>query len=341
MKDKLLSVIIPTYNMEKLLRRCLASLIVSEENRPLLEVLVINDGSTDASSVIGHEYVSQYPEIFRVIDKENGNYGSCVNRGLKEMTGKYVRILDADDYYQTEQLDQFITQLKDTDTDLVLSDMLSVYADGKQVHLSASPDDLMDQVEMHMVTYKKDVLDKVAYRQTEGISYTDQEWTLYPMMGVNTISRIPLDIYVYMLDREGQTMDLDVEVKNVSHKIVIANRMIDFVKCATFEDSSKETYAKHRLWRFLRLIYKLVLLYQTEDQYCSYIGELQALDDKVRNDLADLYEETNAFVISKEVPLKFVRYWRENHRRYPHVILLFNQQLKRLDVFLRKIHLRG
>ena len=76
---KLLSIIIPTYNMQKYLRHCLDSLLVSDEMMDQLEVLVINDGSKDNSSKIAHEYETKYPNTFRVVDKENGNYGSCVN----------------------------------------------------------------------------------------------------------------------------------------------------------------------------------------------------------------------------------------------------------------------
>ena len=91
--DKILTVIIPTYIMEDYLRYCLDSLLI-KENFKQLEVLIINDGSKDSSSAIGHEYEQLYPEVFRVIDKENGNYGSCINRGLKEAKGKYVKILE-------------------------------------------------------------------------------------------------------------------------------------------------------------------------------------------------------------------------------------------------------
>lgn len=334
--EKILTIIIPTYNMEKYLRRCLDSLIVSEENMALLEVLVINDGSTDSSSVIGHAYESKYPQTICVIDKENGNYGSCINRGLKEMTGKYVRILDADDYYQTENLDRFINMLKDTDSDLVLSDMMSVYSDGSKIRYSSD----VEKMEMHQVTYKKAILDVVEYKQTEGISYTDQEWTFYPMMGVDSIIYFPQVIYQYMLDREGQTMDLEVEQERVGHKVIIAKRMIDFLKDMHYEDSSKENYLNSRLGRFLRLIYKLVLLYQTDEQYLSNLGVLSALDQKVRNDLPSMYDETNAFVISSEIPLKFVKYWRENHHRFPRLVLKMNKCLKRLDVYLRKLNIR-
>lgn len=89
--NKILTIIIPTYNMEKYLRRCLDSLIIDEEGMKQLEVLVINDGSKDSSSQIAHEYQDKYPDTYRVIDKENGNYGSCINIGLKEAKGKYVK----------------------------------------------------------------------------------------------------------------------------------------------------------------------------------------------------------------------------------------------------------
>lgn len=77
--------------MEKYLRRWLDSLIIDEEGMKQLEVLVINYGSKDSSSQIAHEYQEKYPDTYRVIDKENGNYGSCINIGLKEAKGKYVK----------------------------------------------------------------------------------------------------------------------------------------------------------------------------------------------------------------------------------------------------------
>ena len=94
--QKLLTIIVPTYNMQDYLRHCLDSLIVSNEWLDLLEVLVINDGSKDKSSEIGHEFEMLYPNTFVVIDKENGNYGSCINKGLEIATGKYVKVLDSD-----------------------------------------------------------------------------------------------------------------------------------------------------------------------------------------------------------------------------------------------------
>ena len=120
--EKILTIVIPTYNMQDYLRRCLDSLIVPEEQMQLLEVLVVNDGSKDNSSAIAHEYQDKYPDTFRVIDKENGNYGSCVNRGLKEASGKYIKILDADDWFDKTILARYVEFLKTLNVDLVLTD---------------------------------------------------------------------------------------------------------------------------------------------------------------------------------------------------------------------------
>ena len=116
--------------MENYLHKCLDSLIVSDDNMNRLEVLVINDGSKDSSSQIAHEYESKYPQTFRVVDKENGNYGSCINRGLKEAKGKYVKVLDADDYFDNVVFNQFLSFLSETDADLIINDYSVVDGNG-------------------------------------------------------------------------------------------------------------------------------------------------------------------------------------------------------------------
>ena len=129
--NKILTIIIPTYNMEKYLRRCLDSLIIDEEGMKQLEVLVINDGSKDSSSQIAHEYQDKYPDTYRVIDKENGNYGSCINRGLKEATGKYVKVLDSDDTYDNHSLVEYLQTLNTIDVDIIVTNVSICNKDAK------------------------------------------------------------------------------------------------------------------------------------------------------------------------------------------------------------------
>ena len=93
-RTKRLSVIIPTYNMAALLPQCLDSLVRSAAASSL-DVVVVNDGSRDASLSIAQRYADHHPDIVRIIDKPNGNYGSTINAALPTLKGEYVKILDA------------------------------------------------------------------------------------------------------------------------------------------------------------------------------------------------------------------------------------------------------
>lgn len=118
--------------MQDYLNRCLDSLVLQDPNlMEQLEVLIVNDGSKDCSSEIGHTYESKYLQTFRVIDKENGNYGSCVNRGLKEAQGKYIKVLDADDWFDTNAFACYLNDIAKVDTDMVLTDYRIVFNEGE------------------------------------------------------------------------------------------------------------------------------------------------------------------------------------------------------------------
>ena len=225
--NKLLTIVIPAYNMEKYLDRCLSSLIVGDEKMQHLEVLVINDGSKDRTSEIAHTYEERFPDTFRLIDKENGHYGSCVNRGLREARGSYVKVLDADDYFCPGFAD-YLCFLKETAADLVLTDSISKDDRGNVLSQSSFP--LPDRKTLainsltaygihHLnhfnLTYRTSILREMDYRQTEGISYTDLEWCSLPVGRVSFVSYMPVNVYCYLRGRVGQTIDITYRKKNM------------------------------------------------------------------------------------------------------------------------------
>lgn len=267
-EKKILSLIIPTYNMEKYLHHCLSSLIVPEEQMKQLEVLVINDGSKDSSSAIAHEYQDKYPETFRVIDKENGNYGSCVNRGLKEAVGKYVKVLDADDWFDTEALKQYLAFLSQEDADLIFNYCLTVDSEdnitGKfevdglshGCHLSFEEFvQLKHYPQMHNVAYKMEVVREMNYRQTEGISYTDMEWVAMPMANVQSLALCGVYLYHYLVGREGQTVSSSVVNKSFRQHCQVALSLIDFATRYQGDIIHKE-YLIGKAANYLRLLYR-------------------------------------------------------------------------------------
>lgn len=223
----LLTIIVPTYNMEAYLPCCLSSLIVDDDElMEVLDVLVVIDGGTDKSAKIAREYEKMYPRIFRVIEKENGNYGSCVNAALPWAVGKYIKILDADDYMNTDSLCQYLKQLSDLDVDVVFNNMGIVNRERKKtgewtLHLPERRvlafEEICNHTQdffVHKLAYRTSLLRKIGYHQTEGISYSDNEWVAKPMIVVNSAYYIPLSIYNYNRDREGQTISKECKSKS-------------------------------------------------------------------------------------------------------------------------------
>ena len=266
--DKILTVIVPTYNMEKYLHRCLDSLIVKDQSLfNQLEVLVINDGSKDSSSAIAHEYESRFPNTFRVIDKENGNYGSCVNRGLKEATGKYVKVLDADDTFDTANFQKFLKSIQATDSDCVLTDMVQVseVGGGTKICNFTLPSETRFSLEkltgencqklwMHCVCYRAENLRRINYFQTEGISYTDQEWLFLPMATCKEIEYWPCVLYQYLVGRAGQTIDTAVWERNFWMEIKgLQTMMTERKNCNTYVFNTK--YLDERIAIRIKVIY--------------------------------------------------------------------------------------
>lgn len=322
--EKILTIIIPTYNMEKYLRRCLDSLIVDAEKMAQLEVLVVNDGSKDSSSAIAHEYAAKYPQTFRVIDKENGNYGSCVNRGLKEANGKYVKILDADDYFDNYSFCLFLQNLSTIDVDLILTDFKTVDITGGIIEISNYKKldiiayrtlDIQWLIhdcdvffgQMHAFTYRLKILRNMKYCQTEGCSYTDQEWVFMPITRVSNFYYQPIVLYQYLLGREGQTMQTILD-KSISQLMQVVLSMSCFFETGTYNRVIFTQYLRRQLAIQLGKIYSACLL-----QKQFKLSLLQNFD-------RELSRYHNSYQICKQfrlIGLSFVAIWREHQMQIP------------------------
>ena len=320
--DKVLSIIVPTYNMEACLEKNLKSLIL-EYGEERLEVIVVNDGSTDKSSEIAHTFQTEFPNVFKVIDKTNGNYGCCINAGLKSVCGKYVKIMDADDNYFTHNLKSFIDYLESQDADLVFNDYLKYYAESDKEIVSFSipscvmlnvkdyyDSDAMANIQMPAITYKTEILQRMGYRQTEGISYTDMEWCFLPIYGVKTISYFNRQIYCYMLNRAGQTMDPSVQVKKFSMVIQSLSNILHTY--AGFQlDCDCKRYYIDQLLRHSLYVYRFYLVVNKTLERDS----LFQFDKVLSTCCPEAYENSGEFEYRLHLPYKYVAEWRKNGRK--------------------------
>lgn len=319
--------------MQAYLRHCLDSLLVSDEMMNQLEVLVINDGSKDDSSKIAHKYETKYPNSFRVIDKENGNYGSCVNLGLQLAIGKYVKILDADDSFDTSNFETFLQLLSSVDVDMVVSSFTIVDELGAErsrivydlpvnailtwEHLT--PAFKKKALQMHAVTYKRQNMIDIHYQQSEGISYTDQEWIFTPLIAVNTAIVFPHPVYKYLVGRQGQTMTADVFQRNMSHNEQCCRRIIEDYKSFSQFELAKQEYIDYRFMGTLTAMYNWYLvLYPSLDlqQLVSYDDYVQSVDTS--------YIELLDRQVLKFTHYHYIKQWHKNRQKRIKVCSLYH-----------------
>lgn len=332
--EKVLSILIPSYNMEKYLDKCLSSLDIKDKEK--LEVIAVNDGSKDKTLEIARKYAERYPDTYKVIDKENGNYGSCINAGLKAAQGKYVKVLDADDYFSKEGFGKYLKELENTDSDLIITNYQIVNEDG-EVTKKWEPKGLgaretlkwedvsknlhESDFQMHAVTYRKDILTKLNYVQQEGIPYTDQQWMFLPMTEVKKITYIDEYVYNYLVGRTGQTVSTDAYVKNISALKRVASQMMKDKTTFNLEDP----YFEQRMQFILRDIYYVYLI-KMDDR--SRIEELRELDNNIKECSPELWTSLEQIQLYG-LPVHFIRIWRKSHRKNtPAVIGLIRGLLK-------------
>lgn len=248
--EKILSVTIPTYNMEKYLSNCLDSFIYDKDAKDI-EIIIVNDGSKDNSLKIAKEYEEKYPNIFKVIDKENGGHGSTINAGLKAATGKYFKVVDSDDWVNTEEFKKLLEFLRKNDVDCVLSDYVCQYEASKKS--KAIPCDLNDPYKIkniedvnkfvfciHCYVFKTETIR--TNKIQEKCFYVDVEYNLFSYLKCKTCVYVPLNLYQYRLGRAGQSVSVDGLYKHRDNHYTVIKNIINFYNAK--KDSASEIKKK-------------------------------------------------------------------------------------------------
>lgn len=317
---KLLTIAVPAYNVATYIRQCLDSFVLTETDHAQLqpkedadvrsnattimdklEVLIINDGSTDDTAAIAAEYVQKYPDTFRLINKENGGHGSAINAGYEHATGKYFKIVDGDDWLDQQALVQFLDILRTQDADIVASDFECV-EDGtgkKFSYRSCTPDagqygrecrledgQIHQVIKMHSMTYRTEVIKQIPRPIDHHCFYVDCEYVTYPIVHVKTIYFAKLPLYQYRLGRAGQSVDIKSMQRNREQHMRVLRHLLEF-----FGEAAEATEAQRR---YMASGIALVL----ENQFQIYIsmglqkgirGELESLDQEIREKYPDVY----------------------------------------------------
>ncbi len=242
---KYISFAIPCYNSQDYMAHAIESILPGGDE---VEIIIVNDGSKDKTSQIAHEYMDKYPDIIKVIDKENGGHGDAVNAGLANASGKYFKVVDSDDWVDEEALHKILMLLRHLEEDNEQIDMLIsnyVYEKAGVTHKKCIHyrnvlpqdevfrwDDIghfrLDQyILMHSVIYRTDMLKLSQMRLPKHTFYVDNIYVYYPLPHVRKIYYLDVDFYRYFIGREDQSVNEKVMIARVDQQIFVTKTMID------------------------------------------------------------------------------------------------------------------
>ena len=301
---KILSIVIPTYNVEKYLRRCLDSLVYDESVLEDIELLVVNDGSKDNSLEIAKEYEKKYPKTIKVIDKENGGHGSTINEGLKVAKGEYFRVIDSDDWVNIDEFADYIRELKKCKADIVLTNFNKelLYSGeiqtfdyknlqyNKEYDLNDFDYSILEDAYFYMATstIKTEKLRKAKLHLDEKTFYVDMEYILLPFLEMDSMIYLDFNIYRYFIGRVDQSVNIQSFVKNRAHHEKVVRRLLDFYKSIPDKEHKKE-YIRKIILQLLNTHYIIYCKAKLNDK--KDLEEIRVFDKFLKENFKELYDE--------------------------------------------------
>lgn len=319
--NKLLTIVVPSYNASKYLGFNLRSFLNPSVPKNL-EVIVVDDGSTDDTAQIADAYHEKYPETIRVIHKENGGHGSGINAGLRAAKGKYFKVVDADDWVDHEALEKLLRYIESfhcayddhADSPLIpdviynnyywrLTDETKVPDDyerkaeftepfsGVEYHKVYEFESIADQcyVKMHNMTVRTALLRENYIHIDEHHYYVDMEYILYPMPFVQTIAFLPDYLYQYQIGRSGQSMDPAKLRKNAAQYDFVLESIFNYYDscCRIMTQPNKKKYIDRLIARFYAGRVKILL---SMDEHENRKKELLEMEERLKRDFTAIYK---------------------------------------------------
>lgn len=261
-QERVLTIAVPTYNMEQWLAKNL-----STYRDPVLagrlEVLCLNNASTDTSKTIIETFVRDCPEIFTLIDRPSRGYGGSVNQAIARANGRYFRIVDADDWVNTAGLIKLVDALEQCIADIVLTDyqmvnmltgqMIPVQAGdlgveyGRVLHDFSAPAKTLPSI--HNTTFRTGLLQTCGFQMQDDLFFVDEEYVILPYLSAEGVIYYPFDIYRYQVANPAQSTSPKNRAGYQAHREKILKRLIGEYQRAGNADPSALSYCAERIRR--------------------------------------------------------------------------------------------
>ncbi len=213
----LLSVIVPVYNVENYLERCIDS-ILDQGDFTDYEIILVDDGSTDGSGQICDNYKNEHSNI-SVIHKENGGLSSARNAGMRAAQGKYVQFIDSDDYIKSNSIKQLVDKAEESNTDILTFNYAYKYEDGKVEENDIVPEceGVISGEDYLLNAFKSNTMQMGVWKNLyskallidnnlffrEGFVHEDEEWTPRVFLAAKRVCSLDEVIYAYCIRKSS------------------------------------------------------------------------------------------------------------------------------------------
>jgi len=310
---KLLSIIVPSYNSEDYLDRCVESLLIGDHR---IEVIIVNDGSSDATADIANAYAMRFPHIVSVIHQENKGHGGGINAGLKAAQGKYFKVIDSDDWADEDSLKAVMSELNQLENENLEVDLLInnyVYErDGKALNKTVSFTSSFPTGEifgwdiakaiprgkylmMHALIYNTALLRRIHLTLPEKTFYVDNLYVYLPFKHVKTMKYIDVDLYRYYIGRDDQSITEANMIKRIDQQLKVNRMMIEATDWTEATVPDSETYLIRHLEAVISISSSLLNKIGTDEamrEKTNLWHELERINDEV-------YTRINHTIVAK------------------------------------------
>ncbi len=265
-EDIILSVIIPSYNVENYLEHTINTLLDHPNNKKM-EILVVIDGSPDNTYELALEIEKKYGNsVIKVINKENGGHGSTINVGTQNARGKYTRIIDGDDWVNSTDMCKLIDILGKETSDIVITDYCEDRADineliKKELYANLRPGFQYDFDDLCIDNYgfndwgpilatgnfNTKMLQRSKYKLSEKSFYVDMEFDIISIIEAKKLTYYDLDIYRYFIGRVDQSISEQSYIRNFKNHEKIIFSVLNIMETDLIISDAKKNYAYNKI----------------------------------------------------------------------------------------------
>ena len=313
--DKILTISIASYNTEKTLAKAVESCMVPGSEA--IEVIIVNDGSTDGTLALAENLREKWPASIRVINKPNGGYGSTINASLNAASGIYFRYLDGDDWFDRQSFESYIAMLRERDEDVVVTPYCQVYEDGTSSVLRDPFDGVLegtydfDSLPPGLpiacsIAYKTDVLKQSRFWMSEHCYYADTEFANLPMSNVQSLYISHLPIYQYRLGRPGQSVSAESIERHYEDIIRVRERVFEVLRAS--EGLPCLAYMQRSAAREVQIAYEFIFKARPSEERRRALVRL----DQITREFPEVYDLSG----SQSKKIRFLRFAKHSRWAY-------------------------